>query len=248
MRLQRLPSPLSPLLCALLARVASGCASLAGPRVDRPLDRAALASTPAFVDASRAWPIAFFAAPETAQETMVDVGGARRPLRTADWLHQLALELNTTLQGRGLFDERTRVVQARAMQRMVSEGYQRHGIPDQTRFDRDIRLSAARVAWLSLESVESVRDGNRMVVRITLHAHGGGVDRRYRVSRGGEDFDHGAFQELGQTLLGDGAFWGGVAHAGARRMARAAAAQQKTIERRPDLGAGVTSVETFASP
>lgn len=232
MRLRPLPSPLSPICCALLGLVVSGCASVAGPRVDRPLDRDAFGSTPAFINASRAWPIAFFAAPETTRQDEVDVGGRQRRLRTADWLHQLALELNATLQGRGLFDERARVVQARAMQRVVSDGYQRHGIPDRSRFDRAVRLSAARV----------------VVVRITLRARGCGVDRRYRVSRGGEDFDHGAFQQLGQTLLGDGAFWAGVAEAGAHRMAYAAAKQQQTIDRAPSPGAGVTSAEAVAGP
>ena len=131
------------LLSALFAgSTLCGCAGMADPRVDRPLDTARLEATPAFQDASRAWPIAFHAAPDTQGRFELTVDGQRHVLLVSNWVHQLAATLNHTLDSRSLYDRRAAVVARKALLREVIDGRVHTGITDRARHDREVRLSA----------------------------------------------------------------------------------------------------------
>ncbi len=233
------------LLSALFAGTTlCGCAGMAGPRVDTPLDAARLEATPAFQDASRAWPIAFLAAPDTQGRFELTVDGQSHVLLVSDWVHQLAATLNRTLETRALYDRRAAVVTRKALQREVIDGRVHTGITDRSRHDREVRLSAAHIVWLSVDRIENVADGGKMALRITLRALGQGVDRRYRVITTGAHFDRAAFQQLGETMLGDGGFWASIAGSGMNRLREESETSRKTAaDAVPTPGAGTTTVE-----
>ncbi len=203
----------------LLLLGASGCATAAAPQVRSPLDVTAFAERPAMIDASRAWPIAFFAEPETPTLVQVPLGVRSADLYLADWLQNLAHQLNGALAQRGLYDGRAATVTARVVEHAVVDGRDAYFVQSPKQVRRDVWLAAVRAVWLKVEKAAVIDEGGDRQFEIILLVSGLGLDRRYRVRVRDSDFDRSAFQSLGEAIVGDGSFWASIEAHGLERLA-----------------------------
>lgn len=191
-------------LIALFAT--SGCGGSAQPRTNRPLPWQEFAKIGSVVDASRGFPVAFYADPGAEPRT-VDVDGTT--LYASDWLTHLAKRMNQALAKVSLYDTRFMVVAQKMFTDEIVNGaytYPYRGA------SKEMQASAlhARIAVLQFASAAPTRivaeSGVRVVVKLKLHS----MTRLYVHEATGAHWDHECFARIAEKILGDADFWRAV--------------------------------------
>lgn len=198
-------SALAPLVAlGVAALVVTGCGRTLQPRTSSKLDRAGWKSG-AIVDASDAYPIAFWADPcQPPQEH--DVAGDT--LVTQQWLCHFARALNETLAQRGLYDGRFASAGRQVLGGKLEAGLHRY--PCEPDAVDQLQKEAVRLAKIQFVSAERVRDvaDNATVVRIEVVV--GTIKLQYAARSLISGWDVEIFSRLGAMILSDVRFWAAV--------------------------------------
>ena len=194
------------LIAAVLASM--GCASTMQPRTSAELQYKDYKKLGAVVDASRAYPLAFYA--EHSQKpavVAVDFGLGGAQLQAGQWLAHLAARMNQALLEVGLFDARFRAFSQQVFHNAVHAGDYVYDFKDFNGLKRDIELSGARLVKIRLVSAVPATVGAVRVARVTVELMLGGLARMYRADSAKADWDADCFAQIGRQILADPGFW-----------------------------------------
>ncbi len=184
-----------------------GCASVLQPRVNDDLGLNAAVLHGAVVDASRGFPIAFYANPGQDPE-MVELEHTIGTTKVAGalWVTELARQLDRAIAKVSLYDERFSPVAQQVFAYDVSNGdliyawrEPADGLPTS-----GIHV---RVARLRLDSFKTTSTGEGVHVTASVELKLGDYRQVYTCERAGERWDREVFACLGEQILGDAALW-----------------------------------------
>jgi len=188
--------------------LASGCASTMQPRTSAELPYKKYKALGAVVDASRAYPIAFYAEHnQKPVEVIVEYGFPKGRLLAGQWTAHLAARMNQALHEVGLFDRRFSAFAHRVFHNRLSAGNYVYDHKDFNAMKRDIELSRSRLAKLRLVSAKPATTGSMRVARVTVEVTMGGLQRMYQADSGRADWDAHCFDQIARKILGDPGFW-----------------------------------------
>lgn len=202
----RIPRPVAFLILFASAFVWSGCGGSAQPRTNRPVAWQDFTTTGGMLDASRGFPLAFYADPG-AEPRMVEVDGTT--LYAGDWMTHIAKRMNQALAKVSLYDTRFMTVAQKLFTDKIVNGaytYPYRGA------SKEMQASAlhARIVMLQFESAKPVKivaeSGVRVVVKLKLFS----MTRLYMHEATGAHWDHECFTHIAQKILSDGDFWRAV--------------------------------------
>ncbi len=191
---------------ALIAAVAGGCGRTLQPRTSSSIEVKTWGEG-AMIDASRAFPVAFWADPCVAPPA-VDVGGDS--LLVSHWLPYLAKRMNDVAASGGLYDQRLSSSEAgkSVLKSEISNGYYVYRcLPEST---ARVGREAVRIVKLELESATPTRIGADAGVVVRLAVIAGASRLSYQAQAAGIHWDIEVFQELGRKVMSDPAFWAAV--------------------------------------
>ena len=196
------------LLGLLMLLSVMGCTSTLRPRTSVPLPYKSYKRIAAVMDASRAYPVAFFALPNQAPVTKtLDYGLGGTKVMTGQWLAHLAFNMDQALHEVGLFDQRFRPFAQRMYRHDTSAGDLSYPFKPDANFSQDMLMSGARLAKLSIHSLKPVTMGAERVVQMTIEVSLGGLQRMYQATCSGAEWDAVCFHRIARKLLGDPNFW-----------------------------------------
>lgn len=199
------------LIGGLCVSSVSGCASTLRPRTSAELQYKEYKKLGAVIDASRAYPLAFYAAPSEAPKVVeVKLGLSGAHVQTAQWLTHLAARMNQALHEVGLYDRRFAQFAHRVFHNTLSSGDYVYDFDAPGAVVKDIELSGARLAKLKLTSLKVVKVGADEAVRATVEVLIGGLPRMYQAEGSGSNWDQRCFDGLARKILSDSGFWKSV--------------------------------------
>ncbi len=197
---------ISALLTLACVAAMTACAPRAQPRTSHPLKWQEYSKLGGVVDASRGFPLAFYADPG-AEPRIVDVDGT--DLYAADWMTHLAKRMNQALAKVSLYDSRFMPVAQKLFSDKLINGaytYPYRGA------GKEMQTSAlhARIAVLKFQSVAPVtvvaESGYKVVVEVKMFS----MTRLYVHESTGSHWDKTCFEAIGRKILSDSAFWRAV--------------------------------------
>ena len=198
----------------LLSMSFAGCASTLRPRTSAELQYKDYKSLGAVHDASRAYPIAFYADPtQDPQVVQVPFGLPAGKVLAAQWITHLAAKMNQALHEVGLYDRRFASFAHRVFHNNLSSGDYIYDFKGDAQVDKDIKLSGARIVKLRLKSMTVATAGSEQTVRLVVEATVGGLPRLYQANSNGANWDQQCFDRVARKILGDPGFWKVVAQA-----------------------------------
>lgn len=201
-----MPRACTPLFVVVAFVALSGCGGSAQPRTSRPVPWQEFAKIGGVVDASRGFPVAFYADPGAEPRT-ANVDGTT--LYVGDWLTHMAKRMNQALAKVSLYDTRFMAVAQKLFTDEIVNGaytYPYRGA------SKEMQASAlhARIASLQFESATRVsivaESGVRVVVKLKLFS----MTRLYVHEATGPHWDHECFTRIAEKILSDGDFWRAV--------------------------------------
>lgn len=184
-----------------------GCASLVQPRVNDDLKLNSVAGTGATHDASRGFPIAFYSNPgQDPEEVTVDHGLGPTRVRVAQWVTELARQLNIAIAKVSLFDQRFSAVSQQVYAYEVSDGDLSFAWREPV---EGIPLSGERprIAKLRLNGMTTASTSEGVVATASVEVNLGGFRKVYACERAGERWDRAVFGCLGEQILSDTLLW-----------------------------------------
>jgi hypothetical protein len=182
-----------------------GCGTTLRPRTSDPIPVEKFLGVAAMQDASRGFPVGFYAHPGGPPETVdvnVGVGGAE--LYVAQWLTDLARAMNVALAKVTRFDERFKPIAQQVFLSEISNGDVTYayrapeGGPD---------FATARVAVLRFVDFRTTSAADGVVAEIAVQVDLGAFHKAYGCEARGASWDLKAFTCIGERILDDGAFW-----------------------------------------
>ena len=195
--------------CSVLGflALASGCSSVMQPRVTDDLGFNTAVLHGATVDASRGFPIAFYANPGQDPEFVeVDHAIGNTKVAGALWVTELARQLDRAIAKVSLYDERFSSIAQQVFAYEVSNGDLTYpwrepadGLPA-----TGIHV---RVARLRLDSFKTASTGEGVHVTASVELKLGDFKQIYSCERAGERWDRAVFACLGEKILGDSSLW-----------------------------------------
>ena len=188
----------------------AGCAVSSLPRTETPLPIQKFTEAPAMTDASRGFPLVFYANPAGDPEIVtLDTGMGSTRLYAAQWLTELARSLNMALAKVTLFDERFKVLSQQVFEYDLKNGdiiysyREPQGGPD---------FGRLRVAKLRLKELKTATNEEGVSASITLEVSlRSGFVKYYACEAAGQHWDRDVFACAGERILNDPMFWKGVA-------------------------------------
>ncbi len=197
-------SPLFLLAVLVATLVASGCGRTMQPRTSRQLDTSTWLQG-AVLDASDAYPIAFWADP-CRPPAEHDVGSDT--LRTQTWLCHFARQLNATIATRGLYDGRFASAGKDVLGGRVEAGL--HEYPCEPDAVDRLKREAVRLARIELVKAENATLRETSAVRLRIAVIVGTQRLEYETNSTVATWDIDLFQRLGTMILSDPRFWQAV--------------------------------------
>ncbi len=194
---------------AFAVALAMGCGRTLQPRTSSAVDVKTWGQG-AIVDASRAYPVAFWADP-CVNPPAVEVGGDS--LLVSHWLPYLAKRMNDVAVATGVFDQRLSSSEAgkSVLSNEISNGYYVYRcIPEST---AKVGREAVRIVRLVLESATPTRIAADSGVLVRIGVIVGAKRFSYQSQAAGVHWDVEIFQELGRLVMSDPAFWAAAEHA-----------------------------------
>ncbi len=195
------------LLLSLLSLVTFGCGSVMQPRVndDLGLNAAVLSGAP--VDASRGFPIAFYANPGQDPEFVeVDHAIGTTKVAGALWVTELARQLDRAAAKVSLYDERFSPIAQQVFAYEVSNGDLSYAWREPAEGLPTTGIHV-RVAHLRLDGLKTDSTGEGVRVSASVELKLGDFHKTYACERAGERWDRAVFACLGEAILGDSALW-----------------------------------------
>lgn len=189
--------------------LSTGCAVSSLPRTETPLPIQKFAEVPAMADASRGYPLVFYANPGDDPEFLnLDTGMGTTRVFGAQWMTELARSLNMALARVTLYDERFKPVSPQVFEYDIQNGdiiYHYREPPGGADFGR------VRIARLKLKEITTASSEEGVTARITVEVSlKSGFIKFYACEAAGEHWDRGIFACAGEKILADPMFWKGV--------------------------------------
>ena len=186
--------------------VIAACSTPAQPRTSHPVPFREFKEIGAVVDASRGFPVAFFAVPGRAPE-IVDVDGQQ--LYAADWTVHIAKRMNQALALVGLYDMRFMQSGQLIFRDELSTG--RYSYPYRSKdMAREMSLMPARLAELRFVSAKPVAVGGEAGVQLVLEVSLFSRKHLYSFEAIGGHWDVECFVGIARKVLSDAKFWRAV--------------------------------------
>jgi hypothetical protein len=186
----------------------SGCAGTLQPRTSAELPYKDYKKLGAVIDASRAYPMAFYADPtQKPLEIEVAYGLPASKVLASQWLTHLAARMNQALHEVGLYDRRFAAFAHRVFENRLSSGYHIYTFEGDERLIQDVELSGARLVKLRVKSFVSATAGSEQVARLTVEVTSAGLQRLYQADSNGAKWDRACFDGIARKILSDSAFW-----------------------------------------
>ena len=183
------------------------CGSVVQPRVNDDLALNAAASRGATHDASRGFPIAFYANPgQDPEDVEVNHGLGPTRVRVAQWVTELARQLNIAIARVSLFDQRFSAVSQQVYAYDVSDG----DLSFAWREPKEgLQLSGERprIAKLRLNGLRTTSTSEGVVVVASVELQLGTYRKIYDCEKAGERWDRTVFGCLGEQILSDPLLW-----------------------------------------
>ena len=197
-------SPLVPLVVLVATLVATGCGRTMQPRTSRQLDPSTWLQG-AVLDASDAYPIAFWADP-CRPPAEHEVGSDT--IRTQTWLCHFARQLNATVAKRGLYDARFASAGKDVLGGRIEAGL--HEYPCEPDAVDRLKREAVRLARIELVKAETTTLRETTAVRFRIAVIVGTQRLEYETNSSVVSWDVDVFQRLGTMILSDTRFWAAV--------------------------------------
>lgn len=196
------------LALALGVAVTVGCASTLQPRTSAELPYKDYKKIGAVMDASRAYPVAFYAEPTQKPVQMrVEFGLPAANVMAAQWLTHTAARMNQALHEVGLYDRRFASFAHQVFHNRLSAGTYVYDFKGDGTVKRYVEVSGARLVKMKVVSFKPVKSGAQEMVRLTVEITIGGLPRLYQADSAGARWDRGCFDAIARKILGDPAFW-----------------------------------------
>lgn len=195
------------LLLSLLSVVGLGCGSVMQPRVndDLGLNNAVLHG--ATVDASRGFPLAFYANPGQDPEFVdLDHGFGNTRVAGAAWVTELARQLDNAIAKVSLYDQRFSALAQQVFASEVSNGDLSYAWHEPAEGLQTLG-SNVRIARLRLDSFKTQSTGEGIHVTASVELKLGDFKQTYTCERAGERWDRAVFACLGEKILSDARLW-----------------------------------------
>ncbi len=191
-------------VCALTTLALAGCGRTLQPRTNTNIDTANWKSG-AVVDASQAFPIAFWA-DACASPKEVELGGDT--VRIDQWLPYLARRMNESVVSHGLYDVRFAAIGAAVQKTTLDAGRLTYAcVPGaKQKFEREA-VRVARIEYVTGRTERIVSDQG-VSVRIAVIV--GPARLEYEARAPGRNWYEQVFGDLGRQVLSDPAFWAAV--------------------------------------
>lgn len=184
----------------------SACATPAQPRTSHPVPFEQFVEIGAVIDASRAFPVAFYADP-AAKPRIVDVEG--QDLHASDWLTHLAKRMNQALAKVSLYDARFMPIAQTIFREELHAG--RYTYPyEHAAQDLQKTRVPARIAALRFVSANRVRVAADSGVKVVVELRLADLTRLYSFESTGSNWDLDCFTGIARKILGDVRFWEAV--------------------------------------
>jgi hypothetical protein len=181
-------------LTIAVALTISGCGRALTPRTSAPLD------------ASRAYPVAFWADACKEPEGRVV---ASDNLLTGQWLAHFSRALNEAVARAGLYDTRFGEIHSSVLGgELVAGEFVYKCNPDSVAL---VRRSATRIVQITLKSADRVVVVSDRAVVVVVEVHVGKQTLQYQAHSIRSGWDAEVFSQLGRSILGDPGFWQAVA-------------------------------------
>ncbi len=182
------------------------CAPRAQPRTSHPLKWKEFAQIGGMIDASRGFPLAFYADPG-AEPIVTDVDGT--DLYAADWTTHMAKRMNQALAKVSLYDSRFMPVAQKLFSDKLVNGaytYPYRGA------GKELQTSAlhARIAVLKFHSAKPVTIAAERGIRVVVQLKMFSMTHLYAHEATGSHWDQKCFEEIARKILSDGKFWRAV--------------------------------------
>ena len=199
------------LLLAAVLSLTVGCATTLRPRTSAELPYKEYKKLGAVTDASRAFPIAFYADP-TQDPVELDVPYVLPAghVLAAQWMTHLAARMNQALHEVGLYDRRFAAFAHQVFHNDLASGDYIYNFKGDGAVKRDIEVSGARLVKLRLKSMKPVTSGSMQIVRLVVELKMGNLQRMYQAESNAADWDRACFDGIARKILGDPKFWKGV--------------------------------------
>jgi len=190
----------------------SACATLSLPRVEPPIKAESFTDEGALRDASKGFPVAFYANPGQKPEVLeVDGGLGSTQLHAAQWTTELARQLNRAVAKLGRFDDRFAPFSQQIFAHEVTDGDMRFPWREPASFAADVER--VRLVRLHTLTVTARAETGGMSAAGTIEAslpNGWGHIYACEVAPG-PNWQQRLFTCLGEKVVGDTAFWTAVA-------------------------------------
>jgi hypothetical protein len=192
------------LLCGVSALAIAGCGRTLQPRTNSNFDTKDW-NVGAVVDASQAFPIAFWADACAAPQEVELAGDT---LRVDQWLPHLARRLNEAVVTTGLYDTRFAAIGAEVQKPTLDAGRITYACVPKSRekFERE----AVRVARIEYVGGKTERIVSDLGASIRIAVVFGSMRRQYEARATGLNWHEQVLSELGRQVLSDPEFWAGV--------------------------------------
>lgn len=195
--------------CSVLGVLAitTGCGAVMQPRVNDDLgfNSAVLSGAP--VDASRGFPIAFYANPGQDPEVVeLDHGIGTTRVAGAQWVTELARQLDRAIAKVSLYDERFSSIAQQVFAYEVSNGDLSYAWREPSDGLPTTGIHV-RIARLRLDSFKTTSTAEGVHVSASVELNLGEFRQIYACERAGERWDRAIFACLGDKILGDPAVW-----------------------------------------
>ncbi|MSP93129.1 MAG: hypothetical protein EXR79_15235 [Myxococcales bacterium] len=201
--------PLATVPMAALLIAACGGASM--PRIADPLPVQQFQDVGAMADASRGFPVAFYANPGDQPDVIeLPAGGC---IHGSQWMVELARTMNVALAKATLFDERFKPLAQQVFNYEVDNGDVSYAWREPA---SGPDFGGARVVTLKLNNFKtfsSLGEGITGQATVEVNIRGGGFTKYYACEKTGARWDRDTFTCVGERILGDPGFWKGVASA-----------------------------------
>jgi hypothetical protein len=192
-------------LTIAVALTISGCGRALTPRTSAPLDTTEW-NQGALIDASRAYPVAFWADACKEPEGRVV---ASDNLLTGQWLAHFSRALNEAVARAGLYDTRFGEIHSSVLGgELVAGEFVYKCNPDSVAL---VRRSATRIVQITLKSADRVVVVSDRAVVVVVEVHVGKQTLQYQAHSIRSGWDAEVFSQLGRSILGDPGFWQAVA-------------------------------------
>lgn len=188
-------------LVALVASLAGGCGRTLQPRTSTQIDTANWKSG-AVVDASQAYPVAFWA-DACASPKEVELAGDN--VRLDQWLPHLARTMNESVVSTGLYDTRFAAIGAAVQKPTLDAGRITYACVEGAaqKFARE----AVRVVRIEYVTGRAERIVSDLGVSLRIAVVFGASRLEYEARAVGRNWPDTVFGELGRQVLSDPTFW-----------------------------------------